>query len=55
LSAFPFAFMALFTLLDPSSMSYLYNTLIGQFVILTVGVIVYFSALWCRRILNMEM
>ncbi len=55
LSAFPFAFMALFTLLDPNSMSYLYNTLIGQILILVVGVIVYFAALWCNRILSMEM
>jgi len=54
LSAFPFAFMALFTLLDPSSMSNLYNTLIGQFVLLGVGVIVYLSALWCQKILTME-
>ena len=54
LGAFPLFFLAGFTLLDPTSMSFLYNTILGQLVLLGVGAIVYFSCRWCLRILTID-
>lgn len=54
LGAFPLLFLVGFTLLDPVSMGYLYNTFLGQIVLLVVGVIVYLSCRWCLRILTIQ-
>ncbi len=54
LSLFPIFFLGMFYLLDPVSMGILFGTLLGQFVILAVLVIVYVSWLWCLRILDLN-
>jgi tight adherence protein B len=54
LSAFPFVFMAGFSLMDPKMLGVLYTTLLGQVVVLVVGIIVFFAAKWCQRILNID-
>lgn len=54
LALFPFLFLIGFTLLDPVSMSYLYETVLGQFILLGVGGLVYVSVLWCFRILKID-
>lgn len=54
LAAFPLAFLAGLWMLDPTSVDVLFNTLMGQLVLLFVGVLVYFAALWCRNILRID-
>lgn len=54
LSLFPIIFLGLFYMLDPVSMGILFGTLLGQFVILAVLVIVYVSWVWCLRILDLD-
>jgi Flp pilus assembly protein TadB len=54
LACFPFVFLVLFAVLDPVSTGYLFATLLGQFVLLAVGALVYVSVRWCMRILNVD-
>ena len=54
LGAFPFVFLGGFTLLDPDMMNTMYTSLIGQLVLLGVGVLVYVSFLWCEKIMKVE-
>ncbi|MDC0936631.1 type II secretion system F family protein [Pirellulales bacterium] len=55
LGCFPIAFLVGFTQLDPEGMSILYNTLLGQLVLLGVGVTIYFAIRWCMKILDVDM
>lgn len=52
LSAFPFAFLAFFFLLDPESTGLLFSLLGGQVVLSVVGLLVYLSFLWAQSILK---
>ena len=54
LGLFPLFFMAGFTLLDPESMSYLYNKFFGQLILLGIGVMVFLAVQWCMHILNLD-
>ena len=54
LSVFPLFFLGMFAVLDPVSTSFMFNTLIGQFVLLGVGTVVYGAMQWCMRILNID-
>ena len=54
LGLFPVAFLLLFTLLDPDGMANLYHTLLGQIVLLGVGVMIYGSVRWCMKILDVD-
>ncbi len=54
LGMFPIAFLILFTLLDPDGMGNLYHTLLGQFVLLGVGVMIYLAVRWCMKILDVD-
>ena len=54
LALFPIGFLILFTVLDPVATGRLYNTLIGNIVLLVIGGIVYFSARWCASILDLD-
>lgn len=51
MAAFPFAFVALFSFMDPQLMHALFNTLAGQGVLAVVGGLVYVSTRWASRIL----
>lgn len=51
---FPLFFLAGFTMLDPQSMGYLYTTFVGQLVLLGVGALVFFSVLWCKKIMSLD-
>ncbi|MEZ6090412.1 MAG: type II secretion system F family protein [Pirellulaceae bacterium] len=55
LSLFPIGFLGLFYFLDPVAMGILFGSLIGQFVILFVLVIVYVSWVWCLKILDIDL
>jgi tight adherence protein B len=54
LALFPLIFLLGFTLLDPAMMQYMYTTLLGQFLLLVAGVLVYLSYRWCQRIVNID-
>lgn len=54
LSLFPIAFLAMFSLLDPVAMSYMFNTLLGQITLVVVGAMVFGSAKWCMSILRID-
>jgi len=54
LSMFPIVFLIGFTMLDPVSTGYLYNTIIGQAVLVVVMAVVYISWRWCNSILALE-
>jgi tight adherence protein B len=54
LSAFPILFLALFTLMDPVATGFLYTTLIGQLVLVAIGLLVFIAARWCMAILNLD-
>ncbi|HMO85047.1 MAG TPA: type II secretion system F family protein [Lacipirellulaceae bacterium] len=54
LGMFPLFFLLLFSLLDPEGMSFLYNTLLGQFVLLGVGALIYLAVRWCMAILDVD-
>ncbi|MFM8272242.1 MAG: type II secretion system F family protein [Gemmata sp.] len=52
MAVFPFAFVALFSFMDPQLMHALFNTLAGQGVLAVVGALVYLSTRWASRILS---
>src|SRR5262245_2459525 len=52
LSAFPFAFLALFYFLDPEATGLLFSFLGGQIVLSVVGLMVYGSYRWAQSILR---
>jgi tight adherence protein B len=54
LSLFPIFFLGLFTLLDPVSMNLLYSTLLGNLILLGVGMIVLAAHKWCMTILDVD-
>ncbi len=54
LGLFPIFFMVGFTLLDPVSMGYLYNTFIGQIILFVIGVMVFVAVKWCMHILDVD-
>lgn len=54
LGMFPLFFLAAFTLLDPVNTGYLYSTVIGQCVLLAVGVLIYVALRWCMSILDVD-
>ena len=51
MAIFPALFVGVFTILDPELMGSLFNTLPGQLVLATVGLLVYVSSRWAGRIL----
>jgi tight adherence protein B len=52
LGAFPFLFLALFYVLDPSGTALVFSTAIGQIVLCVVGVLVFGSVRWASSILK---
>lgn len=54
LGLFPIFFLLMFIVLDPTSTSLLFQTLIGQMVLLAVGAVVYVSVKWCMSILKVD-
>lgn len=54
LALFPLFFLIMFALLDPLSTQFLFSKIIGQFVLLAVGVTVYVSVRWCMYILTVD-
>jgi len=54
LGMFPIIFLIGFSFLDPASTSFLYNTVIGQIVLVGVGVLIFLSMKWCQKILSIE-
>ncbi len=54
LAMFPAFFLAAFTVLDPGSTNLLYTTLLGQFILLIIGAIVFAAIKWCMWILDKD-
>lgn len=54
LGMFPFFFLAMFALLDPVATWFLFETLLGQFVLLGIGATVYAAVRWCMAILDLD-
>jgi len=54
LAVTPAAFLALFSLLDPSGTSLIFTTILGQIILATVAVLDYFSVRWARSILQLD-
>jgi len=54
LSAFPWIFLLVFYLLSPDMTGYLFSTIIGQGVLVLVGLLVYVSGKWTLRILKLD-
>jgi tight adherence protein B len=54
LGLFPLFFLFMFGALDPISTGMLFQTLIGQFVLLAVGVLIYVAMRWCMVILDLD-
>lgn len=54
LGAFPFGFLALFSLLEPEGVGLMFSTILGQIIFLVVVVLVYLSFRWCSKILTIE-
>ncbi len=55
LAAFPFVFLAGFYVLHPSGTSLVFQTLIGQFILLVVIALVVASVWWSNKILSIEL
>lgn len=55
LGGFPIFFLGVFFLMDPELVRLLFHTIIGQVVLLIIGVMVYFSVRWAQRIMTLEM
>ncbi len=55
LAIFPFAFVGLFSFLDPQGTALIFQSLPGQIVMLMVIGLVYASSMWGKRILAIEM
>lgn len=54
LGMFPFFFLIMFAVLDPVSTWFLFETILGQMILLVVGVIVFFAVRWCMNILDVD-
>lgn len=54
LGAFPIVFLLGFYALDPAQGGLLLHTILGQIVLLVIGVLVYASVRWARRILALD-
>ena len=54
LGAFPVVFLVGFSMLDPKMMHYMYNTTLGQVILLGVGALVFVAVKWCIAILNAD-
>lgn len=54
LALFPLVFLGGFYLLDPHGVGMLFSTLIGQGVLVFIGLLVYASVRWSIRILNID-
>lgn len=54
LGAFPLLFLAFFFLMDPELVRLLFHTIIGQIVLLAIGLLVYGSVRWAQRIVTLE-
>jgi tight adherence protein B len=54
LGIFPFAFMGFFYIMAPEAMSLMFSTIIGQVIVVFIGILVYISVKWARRILAID-
>ena len=54
LALFPPGFLVGFYLLDPESVGMLFDTLIGQIILVVIGFLVYFAIRVCAKILDIE-
>jgi tight adherence protein B len=54
LALFPLAFLVGFYLMDPASVGLLFSTLIGQFILLAIGFLVFIAIRWCFFILDID-
>lgn len=54
LAAFPFLFLALFSLIDPDGISRIFSTVTGQLSFAVVILLVYICVRWSNRILNIQ-
>lgn len=54
LGAFPAFFLGMFYLLDPEGTGLIFQTVLGQLVLLAVGLLIYVAVLWARYILKID-
>lgn len=54
LGAFPLVFLLGFLALDPAQGSLLFSTILGQIILLVIGIMVYASVRWAQRILALN-
>jgi tight adherence protein B len=54
LGLFPGVFLLGFSVMDPVAMAIMYTTLLGQFILLGIGVMVFAAVVWCRHLLNLD-
>lgn len=54
LGLFPLGFLAMFYIMDPVSTGSLFNTVLGQLVLLAVGALIYIAVRWALRIINID-
>lgn len=54
LGGFPFVFLGMFYLMDPATTARMFSTLIGQSVLILVGVLTYLSVKVANKILAIE-
>jgi tight adherence protein B len=54
LGAFPFAFLVLFYFLAPDAVGLLFSTIVGQIIVVIIGVLVYASVKLAQRILAID-
>jgi tight adherence protein B len=54
LGAFPFVFLGGFYLFDPDGTNLIFRTLLGQFVLVIVGVLDVLGVLWARKIMKLD-
>ena len=51
---FPALFLFGFYVLDPASVSLMFELTIGQIILVVIGFVVYISVRWCTYILNID-
>jgi tight adherence protein B len=54
LGIFPFAFMGFFYVMAPDAMGLMFSTIIGQVIVVIIGILVYVSVKWAKRILDID-
>ncbi len=54
LCAFPFLFLLGYSVIDPSGVSLLFSTMVGQFIFTALMVIVFIAARWAKQIMDIN-